>query len=62
MHMQRADRRATDRQTDSLGIEIYKYQQDTSKPAKGKRGNKKGTRGREPTIVIVFFLFPQNNY
>jgi hypothetical protein len=30
-------------------------QQDTSKPAKGKRGNKKGKRGREPTIVIVFF-------
>jgi hypothetical protein len=29
--------------------------QDTSKPAKGKRGNKKGKRGREPTIVIVFF-------
>jgi hypothetical protein len=28
---------------------------DTSKPAKGKRGNKKGKRGREPTIVIVFF-------
>jgi hypothetical protein len=27
-------------------------QQDT---AKGKRGNKKGKRGREPTIVIVFF-------
>jgi hypothetical protein len=30
-------------------------QQDTSKPAKGKRGNKKGKRGREPTIGIVFF-------
>jgi hypothetical protein len=30
-------------------------QQDTSKPAKGQRGNKKGKRGREPTIVIVFF-------
>jgi hypothetical protein len=30
-------------------------QQDTSKPAKGKKGNKKGKRGREPTIVIVFF-------
>jgi hypothetical protein len=28
---------------------------DTSKPAKGKRGNRKGKRGREPTIVIVFF-------
>jgi hypothetical protein len=24
-------------------------------PAKGKRGNKKGKRGREPTIVIFFF-------
>jgi GTPase involved in cell partitioning and DNA repair len=29
--------------------------QDTSKPAKGKRGNKKGERGKEATIVIVFF-------
>jgi hypothetical protein len=29
--------------------------QDNSKPAKGKRGNKKGKRGREPTIVIAFF-------
>jgi hypothetical protein len=34
---------------------LYSLQQDTSKPAKGKRGNKKGKRGREPTIVIVFF-------
>jgi len=33
----------------------YAVLQDTSKPAKGKRGNKKGERGREPTIVIVFF-------
>jgi hypothetical protein len=31
------------------------FQQDTSKPAKGKRGNKKGKWGSEPTIVIVFF-------
>jgi hypothetical protein len=30
-------------------------EQDTSKPAKGRRGNKKGKRGRELTIVIVFF-------
>jgi hypothetical protein len=30
-------------------------QQDTSKAAKGKRGNTKGKGGREPTIVIVFF-------
>jgi hypothetical protein len=28
--------------------------QDNSKPAKGKRGNKKGKGGREPTIVIAF--------
>jgi hypothetical protein len=25
------------------------------KTSKGKRGNKKGERGREPTVVIVFF-------
>jgi hypothetical protein len=30
--------------------------QDTSKPAKGKRGNTKGERGREPTIVFVFSI------
>jgi hypothetical protein len=30
--------------------------QDTSKPAKGKRENTKGERGREPTIVIVFSI------
>jgi hypothetical protein len=35
-------------------LEMYTLQ-DTSKPAKGKRGNKRGKRGREPTIVIVFF-------
>jgi hypothetical protein len=35
--------------------EMKHVQQDTSKPAKGKRGTKKGKRGREPTIVFVFF-------
>jgi hypothetical protein len=29
--------------------------QDTSRPAKGKRGTKKGKRGREPTILIDVF-------
>jgi hypothetical protein len=39
----------------STGHHRMHPQQDTSNPAKGKRGNKKGKRGREPTIVIVFF-------
>jgi hypothetical protein len=29
--------------------------QDTSRPAKGKRGTEKEKGGREPRIVIVFF-------
>jgi hypothetical protein len=29
--------------------------QDTSRPVKRKKGNRKGKRGRELTIVIVFF-------
>jgi hypothetical protein len=36
-------------------LEQSSSQQDTSRPAKGKRGTKKGKGGREPTIVIVFF-------
>jgi hypothetical protein len=39
----------------ALGPDDYALQDTPSKPAKGKRGNKKGKRGREPTIVIVFF-------